>query len=254
MRLAPMVIGAALILAACGGATSGEALTATVPAAESAASGSTPDASAPAATERVPTTAGEPTAAAEPTEAVSGEELRLTPAQGEGPFYPVDVPADHDNDLTVVGDGAGAPQGEVLLLDGRLLLEDGTPVAGAIVEIWQVDANGIYLHPNDDMANRDPNFQGYGEILTDAEGNWSFRTIYPARYEPRPRHVHVKVRLDGAELLTTQIYFVGDETLESDRLFAEAENGELLLAEIERTEADDGSVVLVAHHLLVVPS
>ncbi len=249
MRLALITMAAALLLAACGGdelptATPADAVsTITSTADDPSSTGS--DA---ATSEAAPTEA----AAAEPTEAVLGEELRLTPAQGEGPFYPVEIPADHDNDLTVVGDSDGAAQGEVLLLGGRLLFEDGTPVAGAFIEIWQVDANGIYLHPNDDLASRDPNFQGYGESLTDADGNWSFRTIYPARYEPRPRHVHVKVRLDGAELLTTQIYFVGDENLESDRLFADAEDGELLVVEIERTEGRDGSAVLVANHLLVV--
>jgi protocatechuate 3,4-dioxygenase beta subunit len=101
--------------------------------------------------------------------------------------------------------------GELLALYGHVLDASGAPLSGYAVEIWQVDANGIYDHPGQaNTANRDPGFQSYGTTLTDEDGLYAFRTIVPARYEPRPRHIHFKVKKDGAEVLTSQFYFSGD--------------------------------------------
>ncbi len=170
--------------------------------------------------------------------------LAPTPSQQEGPYYPVIKPDDRDSDLTVVAGAAGAPRGEVLLLDGVLLTTVGEPVAGAVIEIWQTDHQGIYLHPDDPRgADRDENFQSYGESVTDTAGTWSFRTIDPGYYEPRPRHIHLKVRLNGSVVLTTQIYFSGDGRLSSEP--------EALIAETRRSE-EGGSTVLIAEHTLVV--
>lgn len=105
-----------------------------------------------------------------------------------------------------------AAAGELLLIDGLLLTADGSPVAGAIVEIWQTDHQGVYLHPGDPgIAARDEAFQGYGESATDASGAWSFRTILPEIYGGRPRHIHAKVKIDGETALITQIYFSGGD-------------------------------------------
>lgn len=135
----------------------------------------------------------------------------FTPAQQEGPYYTVDKPADHDNDLVDFTGASAAPVGEVLVFAGVIYDAGGMPVDGAVVEIWQTDSNGVYLHPNDPgTGQRDPNFQFYGEAVSGADGVYSFRTILPGLYEPRPRHIHVKVKLDEEELLTTQFYF-GDE-------------------------------------------
>ena len=91
------------------------------------------------------------------------------------------------------------------MFGGRLYDAAGMPVAGAVVEIWQTDDNGAYLHPRDpDSWRRDVNFQSYGEAVTGEDGGYSFRTIMPGSYAPRPRHIHVKVRLGEQELLTTQ--------------------------------------------------
>ena len=134
----------------------------------------------------------------------------FTPAQQEGPYYTVDKPADRDNDLTVIAGAAGQPAGDILEFGGTLYDATGTPLVGVTIEIWQTDANGVYLHPNDpSTAQRDPNFQFYGEAVTGPDGSYSFRTIMPGEYEPRPTHIHFKVKYDGRELLTSQLYFAG---------------------------------------------
>ena len=98
--------------------------------------------------------------------------------------------------------------GEILLLSGTLLDQSGAPIPDALLEIWQTDAAGIYDHPGDpDTSDRDPGFQFFGVSTTDAEGNWFFRTILPGRYEPRPPHIHFKVKLGSQTLLTSQFYF-----------------------------------------------
>lgn len=141
----------------------------------------------------------------------------FTPAQQEGPYYPVTKLEDRDNDLVAVAGATGVPNGQILAFDGTVYDADGMPLEGITLEIWQTDAAGVYLHPGDpDTDSRDPNFQFYGEAVTDATGHYSFRTIFPGQYEPRPRHIHVKVKLDGQELLTTQFYFAGEINLQGD--------------------------------------
>lgn len=145
-------------------------------------------------------------------ESVSGDAPGyITPAQQEGPYYTIEKPADRDNDLVVLAGASGEPAGEVLHLSGVVYDANGTPQEGVTVEIWQTDASGVYLHPQDPGTDgRDRNFQFYGESTTGPDGVYSFRTIVPGRYEPRPRHIHFKVKRDGRELLTSQFYFADD--------------------------------------------
>lgn len=127
---------------------------------------------------------------------------------------------------------APTARGEVLLLTGRVLDVNGNPVPGAAVEIWHTDAQGIYDHPDDRSTNnRDRGFQFYGTSITDQDGNYAFRTILPGQYEPRPRHIHVKVKMNGSELLTTQFYFEEDrQALRQEGIFAQAGNqGDMLI-------------------------
>ncbi len=101
--------------------------------------------------------------------------------------------------------------GETLILYGHILDANGAPLSGYAVEIWQVDGDGIYDHPGDrNTSSRDMGFQFYGTSTTDENGLFTFRTIVPARYEPRPRHIHFKVKKNGAEVLTSQFYVSGD--------------------------------------------
>ena len=74
------------------------------------------------------------------------EALTLTPRQTEGPFYPDRLPLDTDNDLIIVNDNITPAIGEITHLSGKLLDANGNPLRNAIVEIWQVDGNGVYLH------------------------------------------------------------------------------------------------------------
>jgi protocatechuate 3,4-dioxygenase beta subunit len=138
--------------------------------------------------------------------------------------------------------------GDLLVLYGHVLDASGAPLSGYTVEIWQVDANGIYDHPGDaNTANRDPGFQFYGTALTDENGLFAFRTIVPARYEPRPRHIHFKVKKDGAEVLTSQFYFSGDADA------AQAGPGvEMLLLELRDVKDARGTAIKLAFKDIVL--
>jgi len=131
-----------------------------------------------------------------------------TPAQTEGPFYPVRLPADSDNDLLRNGK-LSYRSAQPVWLGGQVTDLDGRPLRGAQVEIWQCDESGHYHHPGDgDRA--DAAFQGFGRVAVDADGRYRFRTIRPVAYSGRTPHIHVKVRLGPRELLTTQLYVAGD--------------------------------------------
>lgn len=142
---------------------------------------------------------------------------RATPAQTEGPFYPVTLPKDADGDLLRNGSRQYA-RGEPAWVEGAVTDLQGRPVAGAQVEIWQCDVAGHYHHPGD-RGQADPDFQGFGRVTVGADGRWRFRTIRPAPYSGRTPHIHVKVRLERRELLTTQLYVEGDPGNERDFLW-----------------------------------
>ena len=142
---------------------------------------------------------------------VFAAQLTRTPRQTEGPFYPDRYPLDTDNDLIIINDGVTPAVGEITHLSGRVHDTSGTPIRNALVEIWQVDGKGVYIHSGD--ANRKPrdgNFQGYGRFLTGSSGEYYFRTIKPVPYPGRTPHIHVKVSRGGRELLTTQCYVKGE--------------------------------------------
>lgn len=149
------------------------------------------------------------------------EELTRTPKQTEGPFYPNKLPLDTDNDLIIVNDSLTPAVGEVTHLTGKILDKDGTPVKNALVEIWQCDAKGVYIHTKDSTGKeRDPNFQGFGRFLTGMNGEYYFRTIKPVLYTGRPApHIHFKVKKSGKELLTTQCYIKGYAGNEKDFIY-----------------------------------
>lgn len=148
------------------------------------------------------------------------EELVRTPPQTEGPFYPDKLPLDTDNDLLIVNDSITPAVGEITHLSGRILDAKGEPVRNALVEIWQVDAKGIYLHTEDSgKRERDKNFQGFGRFLTGSSGEYYFRTIKPVPYGPRTPHIHFKIKKGKDELLTTQCYVKGAATNDRDGVF-----------------------------------
>jgi protocatechuate 3,4-dioxygenase beta subunit len=141
------------------------------------------------------------------------EALVRTPRQTEGPFYPDRLPLDTDNDLLVVNDALTSAVGEVTYLSGRILDARGEPVRNAVVEIWQVDNYGSYIHSRGaNHANgdrRDTGFQGFGRFLTGSSGEYLFRTIKPVPYPGRTPHIHLAVKVKGREKFTTQCYVQG---------------------------------------------
>lgn len=146
-----------------------------------------------------------------------------TPAQTEGPFYPAGFPADMDNDLVQVRGQAARAMGQVLHLQGRVIDLGGGARNGAMVEIWQCDAQGIYDHPRQPGRDRrDAAFQGYGRMLVDAGGRYSFRTLKPVAYPGRTPHIHLKVATADGRMLTSQFYVAGDPQNERDGIFRNA--------------------------------
>ena len=122
----------------------------------------------------------------------------------------------------------GEPLGERIIVTGKVLDDDGRPVPSALIEIWQANAAGRYKHHNDNhAAPLDPNFTGYGRVLTDGGGRYSFVSIKPGAYPWRnhenawrPAHIHLS--LFGAGILSrlvTQMYFPGDPLLSFDPIY-----------------------------------
>src|SRR5262245_17961769 len=146
--------------------------------------------------------------------------LIATPQQTEGPFYPTAFPADVDNDLVQVLGHQARAMGTVLHLEGRVLDLNGNPVEGALVELWQCDAQGLYDHPRQPGRDRrDTAFQGYGRMVARADGRYSFRTLKPVAYPGRTPHIHFKVATSTGRMLTSQFYVAGDPANERDGVF-----------------------------------
>jgi protocatechuate 3,4-dioxygenase, beta subunit len=142
------------------------------------------------------------------------------PAYGRGPI------GELDNDLTHQHEGE--PLGERIIVTGRVTDGDGRPIRGSLIEIWQANAAGRYIHKNDrHPAPLDPNFSGAGRCLTDDEGRYRFVTIKPGAYPWknhdnawRPAHIHLSLFGEAfRSRLITQMYFPGDPLLEHDPIF-----------------------------------
>jgi protocatechuate 3,4-dioxygenase beta subunit len=148
------------------------------------------------------------------------EELTRTPRQTEGPFYPDKLPLDTDNDLLVINDGITPGVGEISYVSGRILDAKGNPIRNAVVEIWQVDGNGAYLHSGtSNKDKRDTNFQGFGRFTTGSDGGYLFRTVKPVPYPGRTPHIHYAVKVKGQEKFTTQCYVKGHPGNEKDGIW-----------------------------------
>ena len=148
------------------------------------------------------------------------EELTRTPAQTDGPFYPNKLPLDTDNDLIVIINALTPAVGAITHLHGRVTDVKGVPVRNAVVEIWQVDNNGAYLHTGtSNKEKRDANFQGFGRFVTGMSGEYYFRTIKPVPYPGRTPHIHVKVRKNDKVVLSTQCYIKGEPQNAKDGIY-----------------------------------
>jgi protocatechuate 3,4-dioxygenase beta subunit len=161
-------------------------------------------------------------------------DLLLTPKQTEGPFYPDHLPLDTDNDLLVINEGITPAVGDVTYVSGRILDSRGDPLRNAVVEIWQCDNNGAYLHSGTgNKEKRDKSFQGFGRFVTGSSGEYLFRTIKPVPYPGRAPHIHYKVKRGGKELLVTQCYIQGHSGNEKDGVWKSLKSDERKLVTID---------------------
>ena len=138
----------------------------------------------------------------------------LTAESPMGPFFPLDVPADSDADLTRLKGHSQRASGQVIELTGRVLDRKGNPIAGARLDLWQANAAGRYAHPADiAKAPLDPHFQGFASIVSGSKGDWRIVTIKPAGYDSpignRPPHIHFDVR-GKTHRNVAQLYFPED--------------------------------------------
>ena len=158
------------------------------------------------------------------TPGLFAEQLFVTPSLTEGPFYPDKLPLDQDNDLIIIKDSITPAVGEITHLTGRVLGTNGSPLKDATVEIWQCDANAVYLHTADSVPKKetqDKHFQGFGRFTTGSTGEYRFRTIKPVPYPGRPApHIHIKIKQGDRELLTTQLLIRGHEGNARDGVFS----------------------------------
>jgi protocatechuate 3,4-dioxygenase beta subunit len=154
--------------------------------------------------------------------------LPQTLAELTGPVYGEDLLRPLDNDLSRNAVVNGEPIGERIIVVGRVLDESGRPVPNALLEIWQANACGRYIHKVDQHdAPLDPNFIGAGRVLTDKNGDYRFTTIRPGAYPWRnhenawrPAHIHFSVfGRNFLQRLVTQMYFPGDPLMPLDPIF-----------------------------------
>ncbi len=156
--------------------------------------------------------------------------LPHTETELTGPAYGHEVVRPEDSDLTRQHEGE--PLGQRIIVTGRVLDEDGRPVPNTLVEVWQANAAGRYVHLNDQHdAPLDPNFSGAGRVVTDNEGRYRFITIKPGAYSWqnhtnawRPAHIHFS--LFGPSFLSrlvTQMYFPDDPLFDYDPMYTSVE-------------------------------
>ena len=173
--------------------------------------------------------------------------MRHTLSELTGPVYGHETVREHDHDLTI--QHKGEPLGERIIVHGHVLDEDGRGVPNTLVEIWQANACGRYIHVVDQHpAPLDPNFTGAGRAQTDAKGYYKFVTIKPGAYpwgnHPnawRPAHIHFSVFGHSfVSRLVTQMYFPGDPLFPFDPIFNSVTD--------EKARDADGLVVRSGKH------
>ena len=170
--------------------------------------------------------------------------LKQTLSEMTGPVYGQESVGPLDHDMTKNARVNGEPLGERIVVAGRVLDEDGKPLPNTLLEVWQANAAGRYIHRNDQHdAPLDPNFRGSGRCVTDSQGRYKFYSIKPGAYpwgnHPngwRPNHIHFS--LFGPSFITrlvTQMYFPGDPLLDLDPIYKSSPEGrrELMVSKFD---------------------
>lgn len=156
-----------------------------------------------------------------PMKAIEADQPRAaceaTPSNAEGPYYRAGAPVREDIAPDI--------EGTALEISGQVFDTDCNPLADATIDIWQCDPDGRYDNDGSMPGLPDDVYLLRGKVMTDADGNYSFRTVVPGRYlngdNFRPRHIHIKVDAPGFSVLTTQLYFDDDECNEFDAFVLE---------------------------------
>lgn len=149
----------------------------------------------------------------------------VTASQTEGPYYPKHQQFDKNADMTKVEQLNGQAKGEIITITGRIIDTNGVPVKEALIDIWQADKNGRYLHEDaPESSPIDENFQYWAQLKSDENGAYQVKTIIPGKYPVsaqwfRPPHIHFKVARRGLKELTTQMYFANNPLNDVDNLF-----------------------------------
>lgn len=156
------------------------------------------------------------------------QQCRVTPRDMLGPFYKPNAPARAE--LCASGSGGG----EKLTVSGRVLgMPNCEPLAGALVEVWQADARGDYTQVG--AKQDDPGCLLRASLRCDAEGRYSFRTVFPGEYPGRPRHIHYRVSAAGYATLVTQLYFARERGVPQELVTQATPKGGLLTATFDVT-------------------
>jgi protocatechuate 3,4-dioxygenase beta subunit len=175
------------------------------------------------------------------------ELLTLTPDMTEGPFFPDKLPLDQDNDLIRMTDHTTPAVGTITNLSGRVLDKNGNPVKDALVELWQADDHGTYIHTKGAaQGERDPGFQGYGKFETAKDGGWKFRTIKPGLYTGRTRHYHFGVTLKGQPRFATQLFFKDEPANAKDGILRSLQDEKTAAAVVREFKPVAGTTELAA--------
>jgi protocatechuate 3,4-dioxygenase, beta subunit len=159
-----------------------------------------------------------------------------TPDQILGPYYPAGSSPITTGDLTRTSENSAQALGEIIEITGRLLNLAYSPISGVRIVVWQANCFGRYDHPNDigSESPLDPNFVGFGEVRSAADGTYRIRTVKPGSYPAfdgwtRAPHIHFEVH-GQFERLVTQMYFPGEPLNETDHFLLSSRKPDLLIA------------------------
>jgi len=187
-----------------------------------------------------------------PITKLTSEECEPTPILELGPYAVMKYrkQADHDIDLTQIHGNSGIAFGQIITVFGKVSDKNCTPIKAAIVEIWSANHYGKYHHEYDkSQYPDDPNFQGWGQAITNEKGEYKFKTIFPGPYANRTRHIHFKVSKRGYHELTTQLFFEGQEKNDKDFILSSFTHEEQLL--ITRPVIENGNSKQVEFNIAI---